>query len=272
MSEKQAERPEEETGSDEEKQSDEERVEEKTASKDESAEDAGGDEALEEEPPPAPRMVPGGDKPAPNRPNYAFLAAMSVLFFAADFVTKWLVVTYDKASKPRPTTEGWHLRLNNVEGGNPGGAWGIFGDKPDYIRLPFFFLISAVAVVFVVSLYRKLEPKQTALKWALPLLLGGALGNLVDRIRHKSVIDFIEFSITKAGGADGFRWPTFNVADIWICVGVVLMAVDMFTPRKKVPPKPIADDEAEAPREARPRNVKRSLTDDSKEKAAKVEA
>lgn len=216
-----------------------------------------------------PKVDVASTSPKP-KPKYAFLAIASLLFFAADAVSKWLVVTYDKQTKPRPTTDGWHLRLNNVEGGNPGGAWGIFGDKPDYIRLPFFFLISAVAVVFVVSLYRKLEPKQHALKWALPLLLGGALGNLVDRIRHKSVIDFIEFSITKAG-ADSFRWPTFNVADIWICVGVILMAIDMFTPRKKVPAKPVVtDEEAEAPRA--PRNLKRAAHEDDKEKTAKAEA
>lgn len=263
MSEKQADPPSDEASDDEQAETNDDA--ESPDSKDEASSAPEERDAA----PPAPRMVAGAPASSNEKPkaHYGFLAAASIVFFAADAVSKWLVVTYDKATKPRPTTDGWHLRLNNVEGGNPGGAWGIFGDKPDYIRLPFFFLISAVAVVFVVSLYRKLEPKQHALKWALPLLLGGALGNLVDRIRHKSVIDFIEFSITK-DGADSFRWPTFNVADVWICVGVVLMAIDMFTPRKKVPTKPvIADEDAESPRV--PRNVKRST---DKEKPAKAEA
>lgn len=244
--------------------------------RDEQADRDDADEA-EPESAPAPKHAPTvkAAAPAPThpRPKYAFLAVASLLFFAADAVSKWLVVTYGGGPKGRATTDGWHLRINEVKGGNPGGAWGIFGDKPDYIRLPFFFLISAVAVVFVISLHRKLEPKQTALKWALPLLLGGALGNLIDRIRHKSVIDFLEFSITK-GAEDAFKWPTFNVADIWIVAGVILMAIDMFTPRKKVPPKVIPDDEAEAPRVAR--NMKRGASagtaDAAKEKAAKAEA
>lgn len=270
-----AEKPEADGASDEADESAEDETGDAPSSED-ASEKADGREAKETAARRAPVVVTAKSDAEPKpKPKYAFLAIASLLFFAADAVSKWLVVTYDQQTKPRPTTDGWHLRLNNVEGGNPGGAWGIFGDKPDYIRLPFFFLISAVAVVFVVSLYRKLEPKQHALKWALPLLLGGALGNLVDRIRHKSVIDFIEFSITKAG-ADSFRWPTFNVADIWICVGVILMAIDMFTPRKKIPAKPVVtDEEAEAPRitkESAPRNMKRAARDDDKEKTAKAEA
>jgi len=87
-----------------------------------------------------------------------------------------------------------------------------------------FLFATAAAAVFIISLYRKLEPHQKALKWALPLVLGGALGNLVDRVRYQHVIDFID---------PYHYWPTFNVADIWIVAGVALMAIDMFTPRPK---------------------------------------
>ena len=62
-------------------------------------------------------------------------------------------------------------------------------------------------------------------------MLGGALGNLVDRIRYSHVIDFIH-AHTKWGGRD-HSWPTFNVADIAICVGVGLMAIDMFARQAK---------------------------------------
>lgn len=253
------------------KQAAERRADDVDTPEDERDEDeAAEDHAEEREPAPtkaAPKVTAPAAVPALPKPRYAFLGIASLVFFAADAVSKWLVVTYAKEPAPRPTTDGWHFRISNVKNGNPGGAWGIFGDKPDYIRLPFFFLISAVAVVFVISLYRKLEPKQHALRWALPLLLGGALGNLIDRIRHKSVIDFLEFSITK-GAEDTFKWPTFNVADVWIVAGVILMAVDMFTPRKKVPPKVVPDDEAEAPRV--PRNVKRSASSEAAEEKAEA--
>jgi lipoprotein signal peptidase len=95
-------------------------------------------------------------------------------------------------------------------------------------------LISALAITFIVSLYRRLAPTQHALRWGLPLVLGGALGNLVDRIRYSHVIDFIHAHM-KWGGHD-HSWPTFNVADIAICVGVGLMAIDMFSTGKTAKP------------------------------------
>jgi signal peptidase II len=120
---------------------------------------------------------------------------------------------------------------------NKGGAWGFFGELPDYVRLPFFFIISILAVVFIVGLWRKLEPRQWALKWALPLVLAGAIGNLVDRIRHQYVIDFIDaYMVEKVQDPvrgmvlNASHWPTFNVADIWIVAGVILMGIDWCTP------------------------------------------
>ena len=76
--------------------------------------------------------------------------------------------------------------------------------------------------------------ESTFMKWALPLVLGGALGNLADRIRHQHVIDFIDWYYVNGEGK-AVHWPTFNVADIWIVAGVILMGIDMFTPRRKLP-------------------------------------
>ena len=114
---------------------------------------------------------------------------------------------------------------------NKGGAWGLLQEESESIRKPFFLLISVAAIAFIFSLYRRLNRKQTALKWGLPLVLGGALGNLIDRIRYGHVIDFIDWHAGQLVGSS-YHWPTFNVADIVIVVGVGLMAVDMFTTRK----------------------------------------
>ena len=129
---------------------------------------------------------------------------------------------------------------------NRGGAWGLLQDEPESIRRPFFIGISALAIAFIVSLYRKLTPQQWALKWGLPLVLGGALGNLVNRIQYNFVIDFIDVRAGWIRKLNSFisqnptdHWPTFNVADIAIVAGVLLMAIDMFTPRKS-PPLPLA--------------------------------
>jgi signal peptidase II len=101
------------------------------------------------------------------------------------------------------------------------------------VRRPFFLLVSVAAIAFIMTLYRRLLPRQRALKWGLPLVLGGALGNVLDRIRYGQVIDFIDVHVVYRGVER--HWPTFNVADVAICVGVGLMALDMFA-TKRAPP------------------------------------
>jgi lipoprotein signal peptidase len=168
---------------------------------------------------------------ATARPSYLFLAIVSTITLAADLGTKlWAERTLDRPDAffhPVVLIKG---HLDFVLAKNRGGAWGLLQDTPEYVRRPFFLLVSAVAITFILSLYRRLLPSQRALKWGLPLVLGGALGNFVDRIRYSYVIDFIHAHMTW-GGKD-HSWPTFNVADIAICVGVGLIAIDMFGSKK----------------------------------------
>lgn len=179
----------------------------------------------------------------PWHPSYVFLALVSLVSLAADFGTKqWAKMRLDVADQPwderRVEIIKDHLAFTFAR--NKGGAWGLLSDENEAVRKPFFLLVSLAAIVFIFSLYRKLAPSQLALKWGLPLVLGGALGNLVDRIRYGHVIDFIDVragfirsinSLFTAGASD--HWPTFNIADVAIVVGVGLMAVDMFTSRKQ---------------------------------------
>jgi signal peptidase II len=171
-----------------------------------------------------------------HRPSYLFLVVVSLVTLAADLGTKWWAT--ERLAPPKPLAlrkiEVIKDHLNMVFAKNHGGAWGILGDESEAIRKPFFLLISLAAIVFIVSLFRKLHPSQTALKWGLPLVLGGALGNLVDRIRYGYVVDFIQVWLTSALPWT-YPWPTFNVADIAIVAGVGLMAIDMFVAR---PPGP----------------------------------
>ena len=91
--------------------------------------------------------------------------------------------------------------------------------------MPFFVLISVVAIGVILYLYRRTADKKLE-SLSLILILGGALGNLIDRIRFGFVIDFIDWFYK------GSHWPTFNVADIWITVGVGLLLVDLLFRRK----------------------------------------
>lgn len=171
---------------------------------------------------------------ASARPNYIFLVVVALVNLVADLGTKnWAEKTLQTPSQiplPKSIFKGVYGGFGFMLARNKGGAWGLLHSYEEKYRKPFFVTVSVLAILFIVSLYRKLHPSQTALRWGLPLVLGGALGNLVDRIRYGHVIDFIDFYGVWGGGPH--HWPTFNVADISICVGVGLMAVDMLTTRR----------------------------------------
>jgi signal peptidase II len=123
-----------------------------------------------------------------------------------------------------------YLDLRYAE--NCGGAWGLLHGAPEKLRKPFFLLVTFGAVAFIIHLYRSLEPEQRAMRWALPLVLGGAIGNLVDRMRLGYVVDFIDMHLKDK------HWPTYNVADIAITVGIALMVLEYILGPKKAPARP----------------------------------
>lgn len=98
---------------------------------------------------------------------------------------------------------------------NPGAAFGILADKTI-----FFILATLIVVGFIGFYYYRTPREKTWLRLGLVLLLGGALGNLIDRVRTSHVVDFFDFRI----------WPVFNIADIAISVGVGLLILDLFYP------------------------------------------
>jgi len=204
-----------------------------------------------EPPPVAPAAVPAVPVPAapPNdpgpRPTFIFFGVVAAVSLILDVVTKaWAEIVLSKLPFDRPSLVLVPDHLTLTIAYNKGGAWGLLQDAAETVRRPFFFAVSVLAVLFIVSLYSKLGRGQKTLMWGLPLVLGGALGNLSDRITRSSVIDFIDYradwvlamnnGIAKAVPHWGLtdHWPTFNVADIAICIGVGLMAIDMFTARR----------------------------------------
>ncbi len=185
--------------------------------------------------------------PAPQRPRFQSFAVVAGIVLLLDIGTK----IWAHASLTERTSRGGGLELIPehlalVLAYNQGGAFGFLHDAPELVRRPFFIVVSLVAIGFIVSLYRKVHPNQWALIWGLPLVLGGALGNFVDRITREGVVDFIDFRadfllsmnqlIARVfpGWTVTDHWPTFNVADIAICIGVGLMALDvLFTKKPK---------------------------------------
>lgn len=124
------------------------------------------------------------------------------------------------------------FRLRYAE--NPGAAWGLFRSLPESARGPLFHLVSIGAVVLISYYFTRLSGTNKAERWALfglPLVLGGALGNYSDRLARGFVIDYLV-----AHWYDKVAWPSFNVADTAICVGVGLLVIDSFVRREKKAP------------------------------------
>ena len=99
---------------------------------------------------------------------------------------------------------------------NTGAAFGMFSRSHQAFRLPFLLLVSVVAIVFILTMLRRLRDQETGMITALAFILGGALGNLIDRLLHGEVIDFLDVYWSN------YHWPAFNLADSFITVGVTI--------------------------------------------------
>lgn len=123
-----------------------------------------------------------------------------------------------------------YLRLRYEE--NPGAAWGMFRNLSPNVRGPLFHVVSLGAVLLIGYYFTKLsgtDPKEKWALWGLSLVLGGAMGNYIDRVARGFVVDFLQ-----AHWKDQAYWPSFNVADVAICVGVGMLILDAFV-RKEQP-------------------------------------
>lgn len=114
------------------------------------------------------------------------------------------------------------LNLNYVR--NQGAAWGMFADAKDHFRVPFFFIITIVAMVAIAFYFKATPPHHRLARYALALIFSGAVGNFIDRVRLGYVIDWIDVNWNILGWQ--YYFPNFNVADSAISVGVALLLVD----------------------------------------------
>ena len=105
---------------------------------------------------------------------------------------------------------------------NPGAAFGLFADAEPTLRIGFFLVVSVIAIGIILSFLRQLAPGDRLSAMALGLILGGAVGNLIDRVRFQEVVDFLHFRLW-----GGWSWPDFNLADTFIVVGVGILVLEL---------------------------------------------
>lgn len=133
-----------------------------------------------------------------------------------------------------PVIEGFFY-LTHVR--NPGAAFGMFADGDATIRLGFFIAVSIVAIGIVISFFRQLAPGDRLSALALGLILGGASGNLADRVLRGEVVDFLHFRLW-----GGYSWPDFNLADSFIVVGVAILVLELLATEGESRASPTPDE------------------------------
>lgn len=163
------------------------------------------------------------------RSRFGLLTLAALAVMAIDQWTKWLTLASIPEHRPIPVIPGF-FDLVNVR--NRGAAFGFLNRSDIEWQFWLFLGATAAAVAAIIALIRSMRADDRRLVLGLGLVMGGALGNLVDRVRFRAVIDFLDFYI----GA--WHWPAFNVADVAICLGALLACLSLWRhPREEEPRK-----------------------------------
>lgn len=152
-------------------------------------------------------------------PKTRIFAAAALLSAFFDQATKLTVDAKIDFTDRIPVIEGFFY-LTHVR--NPGAAFGLFAESPPLIRVTLFIGFTLVAIAMIVSFQRKLAPGDRFSALSLGLIMGGAVGNLIDRVFRGEVVDFLHFRLW-----GGYQWPDFNLADSFIVVGVAFLIIEL---------------------------------------------
>ncbi len=148
--------------------------------------------------------------------KYHFLIALLVV--ALDRISKWTIAHRLSLHDSVQVIPGF-FRIIHTE--NPGATFGIFADSPSEWKVGLLIFFSVIALLIVSALLWKSGHRLTTTGVGLSLILGGALGNLWDRLVSRHVVDFLLFYVGR------YQWPAFNLADSAIVVGAGLLVFEI---------------------------------------------
>ncbi len=160
-------------------------------------------------------------------PRIGLMTLIVVAVVLLDQVTKWQVTKAMLLHESIPIISGF-FSLTYIR--NAGAAFGILSGTHAGFRMVFFGLTSVVALALLGTIYVRLAPGDWIGQSSVAAIFGGAVGNLIDRVRFGEVIDFLDFYVR------GYHWPAFNVADAAITVGVCLLILHFFQHKTPHPP------------------------------------
>jgi len=154
-----------------------------------------------------------------SRKNFYFFLAFAITFPIDQLTKHWILgkFAYGQMQVVIPD----FFNLTHVR--NPGGAFSLLADLPEVWRQGFFLGTGLLAIFLLMVFLQRLDPGERLAAIAIGSVLGGAIGNLTDRVLYGEVIDFLDFRLF-----GGYVWPTFNMADCWIVCGVAILMLDIF--------------------------------------------
>jgi signal peptidase II len=161
-----------------------------------------------------------------SRIRYLLLGMIAVIVIVADQVTKYSIVQSMRLHESIPIVPNL-FSLTYIR--NPGAAFGLLAGSSNAFRMVFFGMTSLFALALLGTILFRLPEKDWIGQLSIAGILGGAIGNLIDRLRFGEVIDFLDVYI------ESYHWPAFNVADSAITVGVVCLIVHFAFERKDEP-------------------------------------
>lgn len=147
-----------------------------------------------------------------NKP--AFVALVTGGVIVLDQLSKWYVRHALPLYESIPVIGGL---FSITHASNPGGAFSLLAGTNDAFRVPFFFVAATIAIGVLLYFIHQIPADQKWLLFAVAGVLGGALGNLIDRVAFGHVTDFLLVYWRS------YQWPAFNVADSFITIGVVIL-------------------------------------------------
>jgi signal peptidase II len=151
--------------------------------------------------------------------KYLVLSGLVALIVVIDQWTKIIVDQRFRLGESLPVVNEF-FNLTYIR--NTGAAFGLFANADPIFRVPFFTIIPILALVAIGYMFKKIPPNDIRLSTALSLVVGGAIGNFIDRVFLGYVIDFLDFHWRYL-----YHFPAFNVADSAICVGVGVLMLDL---------------------------------------------
>jgi len=153
--------------------------------------------------------------PILRKKNVLFPVIVALVILSDQLSKAWILATL-KIHEGFAVFDGF---FNIVHVRNPGAAFGFLASASPLFRSFFFLAVTVAAVLLILHYLRRTAIQDQTLVFSLALILGGAVGNLIDRVRFGEVVDFLDVYI----GAH--HWPAFNVADSAITVGAILLAL-----------------------------------------------